>query len=160
MTLVPRTKGALMKNLIALFCCVALLATSSMAAEDKPEERIPGIWVLSGMVVNGKAIEDDDLGKRIIVFTEDGTMAAFEDEDAFKSFEPDDAGRYQLGEDQTIIFYEDRNENEKLDKHERERAETMNWSMDEEKFVLSITMKRGEEEMVLQTVLEPYQNGE
>lgn len=147
-----------MQNITIAFCCFALLLATPAYAEEKPEEVVPGIWVLSGIVINDKAIEDDDLGKRIIVFTEDGIMAAFEDKDAFLSFEPDDAGWFELGEDSLIILYEDRNENEKLDDKERERAERMTWSKDGEKLILTMILMRGEEKMVVQTILKPFQN--
>jgi len=146
-----------MRTFAIAFCCLALLIPTRAMAED-PEKSVAGIWVLSGIAVNGKAIEDDDFGKRIIVFTEDGIMAAFEDEDAFLSFEPDDAGWYALDKDNTIVLYEDRNENEKLDDKEREKAERMTWSREEEKLVLSVILMKGEEKMVVQTILEPYQS--
>ena len=125
-------------------------------AKEKAEESIAGMWQLAGIKVNGKSVKDDDLGKRIIVLTEQGIMAAFEDEDAFKSFEPDDAGWYELGEDNKVLFYVDSNENEKLDDQERKRAEVMTWSKDDERLVLTMTVKQGEDEMVVQTILEPY----
>lgn len=147
-----------MSRASALLLCLLCCLTSPVFAEEESVREVAGIWRLSKLVVNGKAIKDDDLGKRIIVLTEQGTMAAFEDEDAFKSFEPDDVGWYALGKDNAIVLYEDRNENEKLDPQERKNAEVMVWSRDDENLVLTMAFKRGDEEFVFQTILELYED--
>lgn len=147
----------MLKTINALFM-MGLLVSFNVHAEDKEEApSVAGIWLISAVEIDGEAIDDDDLGRRIVVLSEDGKSAAYDNEEAYSKGEPDDVGWYELDKEGNISVFEDRNENGELDEEDRASADKMSWKMDKKNLVLMQTMGEGEEETVFKMTLTPYQ---
>lgn len=144
---------------ISLTLIVILLCSIHVEAEEKKEEVLPivGIWLLSAMQVNGEAVEDDDIGSRIFVFADDGTMEVFENFEDYSNEKADDKGWYELDDEGNVLFFEDVNKDGKLGEDEMKRPDVFIWAFDEEVLTLSNTINVDGEKMTIAVNLKPYQ---
>lgn len=136
-----------------LLLLVLLCVVCPVLADQEDEPTIVGAWLLVGFEVNGEAQEDDDAGHRIIVFTEDGLMRAYEDAEAFDEGEADDNGWFELTDEGKFTVFEDRNENGELDEAERDGAEGMMLDWVEGNPVLSTSIDAGDQKVELKIIL-------
>ncbi|MFK7788974.1 MAG: hypothetical protein AB8C95_05685 [Phycisphaeraceae bacterium] len=144
---------------IALILIVFMFCSLHAEAEEKEQEAVPivGIWLLSDMQVNGKAVEDDDIGNRIFTFADDGTMQAFENVEDYGNEKADDKGWYELDDEGNVSFYEDLNRDDKLDDDEKEKPDVLAWAFEDGTLTLSKTIRAGDKKMTFAVILKPYQ---
>ncbi|MEM9021870.1 MAG: lipocalin family protein [Planctomycetota bacterium] len=102
--------------LVLLGAAPAEVRARAVALEDV---EVVGRWQLTTILINDEPIEDDDIGRRVIVFYADGTMKAY---DGDMDQPEDDYGTYQLegdemsmtedGSDITEVYKVARSENQ------------------------------------------------
>lgn len=147
-------------TLVTLLACLFVSASCFAEAKEKEKEEasVVGVWLLAQIQFNGEDVENDDLGRRIIVLTDEGKTAAYENAEAYEAGEPDSVGLYELDDEGNITLMEDRDEDGKIDEQEGKAVEVLAWTIEKKNLVLTVATGYGAKESIaFKMVLKPYE---
>ena len=150
-----------MRNYLMTLLIGALLIAHTGYADDaeqgeaEQEPTVVGTWLLVGVTYDGEAVEDDDIGDRVIVLDDEGRMFAYVNREAYEEGVADDSGWYFLNDAGDLVVQEDRNRDGELDKEEQEEVDVYSLSWDEASLIISYTEANDDD--VITATLAPFE---